>query len=370
MKKNKKVLVAMSGGLDSSVAMALLKKEGYECIGVYMNLWADKTIFNSEETKNFPQNKCCSIESLMIARSVCQSLDAPFYVLDFENDFKDSVVNYFLEGFKKGETPNPCVECNKKIKFGLLFKKMEELGCDFLATGHYALIKKDKNGEMHLYSGKDESKDQTYFLYNLTQEKLKKVLFPIGKYTKPKVREMARKLGLKEVAEKRESQGVCFYPEKTGEEFLKRYLTQKKDYKSGQIQDTNGKIVGEHKGLPFYTIGQRKGICIGGGPALYVNKMDHKKNLLYIGDENELFTQTVELKDVNFLSGELPKTNSPFSAKIRSQGKLSEGKLIKKDKKIYFKFNKPERAIMAGQSLVLYKGKELVGGGLMVWYNK
>ncbi len=360
----KKVLVGMSGGVDSSVTAALLQKQGYDVVGVYMNLWADPTVFDLEDRKKFPQNKCCSIGSLMAARSICQQLGIPFYSINFEDAFKDNVVEFFLEGFRQGETPNPCVRCNKTVKFGLLFKKMEELGCDYLATGHYAKLLTDKDGTVHLHRGSDAAKDQTYFLYNLTQDKLKKVLFPLGDYDKPKVKKMATKFGLKKLETQKESQGVCFYPEKTYFEFLKRYLKPGTDFKPGKIQTKDGEVVGEHQGLPFYTMGQRKGIGIGGGPALYVNKVDNLKNTLIVGNEDDLYSKEVELRDINFLSTP-PDEEELLQVKVRSQGLLSNAWLKRRGQNYFIEFQKPERAIMAGQSLVMYRGTELIGGGIM-----
>ena len=356
----------MSGGVDSSVTAALLKEQGYDVVGVYMNLWADPTVFDLEEQKKFPQNKCCSIGSLMAARAICQQLGAPFYSINFEDVFKENVVEFFLEGFREGETPNPCVRCNKTVKFGILFKKMEELGCDFLATGHYAKLLRDEEGTVHLHRGSDLAKDQTYFLYNLTQDKLKKIIFPLGDFNKPEVKKLAAKFGLKKLETQKESQGVCFYPEKTYFEFLKRYLKPGADFKPGTIQTAEGQVIGEHQGLPFYTMGQRKGIGVGGGPALYVNKVDTLKNALIVGSEDELYAKEVKIRDTNFLSA-LPDETEILSAKIRSQGKLSPARLLQRDGEFFVSFEKPERSIMAGQSLVLYRGTELVGGGIMSW---
>lgn len=365
MKTKGKVLVGMSGGLDSSVTAALLKQQGYDCIGVYMNLWADPTVFDLEDRKKFPQNKCCSIGSLMFARRICQQLGMPFYSINFEDVFKENVVDFFLEGFKQGETPNPCVRCNKTVKFGILFKKMEELGCDYLATGHYAKLTKGKDGLIHLSRGKDAAKDQTYFLYNLDQDRLQKIKFPLGNYAKPEVRELAKSFELKELEDKRESQGVCFYPEKTYFEFLKRYLKPDEDFKPGTIVDKEGKNLGEHQGLPFYTIGQRKGIGVGGGPALYVNKMDKLKNMLIVGSEEDLVARDVQVRQLNFLSGSAPSEELILLARVRSQGKLLKAQLKKTGETTMVHFIEPEKGLMPGQSVVFYKGKELLGGGIM-----
>lgn len=361
-----RVLIGMSGGLDSSVAAALLKEQGYDCVGVYMNLWADPTPFASEDRKKFPQNKCCSIESLLFARSICQKLDIPFYSMNLEEDFKQNVVDFFLESFREGETPNPCVRCNKTIKFGRFFEKMKELGCDYLATGHYAHLVTDEKGEVHLLRGKDEGKDQTYFLYNLTQDKLKHLLFPVGDYTKSEVREIAKRFDLKELENKPESQGVCFYPEKTYMPFLQRYLKPDEDFEAGDIEDLQGKKLGKHTGLPFYTVGQRKGIGVGGGPALYVNKVDRIRNVLIVGSEEELHAPSVRLRDVNFLSGKVPAEDELLDLRVRHQGRLAKGWIKRsEDGPFIIEFQEPQRAIMAGQSLVIYRGEELLGGGIM-----
>lgn len=355
----------MSGGVDSSVTAALLKEQGYDCVGVYMNLWADPTPFDLEERKKFPQNKCCSIESLLFARSICQQLDMPFYSVNFEQEFKKRVVDYFLEQHKEGETPNPCVRCNKTVKFGIFFEKMKELGCDYLATGHYAKLITDQEGHVHLHRGKDKSKDQTYFLYNLTQDKLKQILFPLGDYDKDEVRALARKYQLKELENKKESQGVCFYPEKSYMPFLERQFKEGEDYEKGEIVDESGKVLGTHDGLPFYTVGQRKGIKIGGGPALYVNKVDKLKNAVIVGNEEALLATGIRLREVNFLSGAAPGESEVLDMKIRSHGTLLKGHLRHDEKGYHAEFLEAQRAVMAGQSLVIYRDGELLGGGIM-----
>ncbi|MFA4815292.1 MAG: tRNA 2-thiouridine(34) synthase MnmA [Candidatus Gracilibacteria bacterium] len=355
MKTKGKVLVAMSGGVDSSVTAALLKQQGYDCVGAHMNLWKDPTV------KHLPT------DSLAVVRSVCQKLGIPSHSIHLEETFKEKVVDFFLEGFKKGETPNPCVRCNKTIKFGILFEKMEELGCDFLATGHYAHLTKSRDGFIHLSRGKDIAKDQTYFLYNLDQAHLKRIKFPLGTYTKPQVRELAKKFGLTELENRQESQDVCFYPDKTTSGFLKRYLKPGEDFKTGKIMDSQGKVLGEHQGLPFYTIGQRKGIGVGGGPALYVNKMDKIKNVLVVGGEEELIGNQINVRELNFISGTMPDENTVLHVRVRGQGKFIRAELKKSGSNYQVRFLEPEYGIMPGQSVVFYKGKELLGGGIMCY---
>lgn len=358
-------MIGMSGGVDSSVTAALLKEQGYECVGVYMNLWADPTVFDLDDKKKFPQNKCCSIESLMFARQICQKLDMPFYSINFEEKFRKEVVDFFLEGFKEGETPNPCVRCNKTVKFGIFFEKMKELGCDYLATGHYAKLKTEADGRVSLHRGVDESKDQSYFLYNLSQDKLKQLLFPLGNFDKDEVRALAKKYDLKELENKKESQGVCFYPEKTYFGFLERYLKPEEDYQEGEIKNAEGEVVGTHRGLPFYTIGQRKGIGIGGGPALYVNKVDKISNAVIVGSEAELLKDSIEIREANFLSGQEPSEETIYQVKIRSHGAFTPATIKKAGDRYQVNFQKPQEAVMAGQSLVLYNEGELIGGGIM-----
>lgn len=364
MKKGK-VLIGMSGGVDSSVVAAILKNQGYDCVGFYLNLWADPTEFSSEDTKQFPQNKCCSIASLMFARGIAQKLGIPFYSINLEGEFKEKVVEYFLEGHRNGLTPNPCVACNKNIKFGAMFLKMKELGCDFLATGHYVKIKKVA-GKFTLHRGVDGSKDQSYFLYNLSQEKLKHLLFPLGDLTKAETRELGKKFGLNELEGKRESQGVCFYPEATYKPFLERYLSPGKDFHAGKIENSQGEVLGEHDGLPFYTIGQRKGIKVGGGPALYVNKLDKIKNVLIVGSEEDLYSKQVRVRDMNFIDGNLPSEEEIFDIRMRNHGKFVRGRISKSsDTEFTVDLIQPERGVMSGQSLVLYRATEVVGGGIL-----
>jgi len=343
--RDKKVIVAMSGGVDSSVVAAMLKEKGYKVVGIFMNFWKDISL-----DKNY-ENKCCSLESIQSARNVAQILGIPFYVLNVQDKFKKKVVDYFLDELKKGNTPNPCVVCNKEIKFKILFEKMLGLKADFIATGHYARI---KNG---LFEAKDKNKDQSYFLYRLNQRHLSKILFPLGNYTKLEVRKIAKKFKLP-VHDKKESQDICFIPANGYENFLAKMLRPKK----GLIKDSNGIILGKHKGLPFYTIGQRKGIEIGGRGPYYVTRKDFKRNTLIIGSENQLFRQKMKLKNINWITN---KPNFPFKALVRTRYRSTPVyATINKDR---VEFEKPQRAITSGQSAVFYSKKgEVIGGGIIV----
>jgi len=357
--KKKRVIVGMSAGVDSSVAAALLKKQGYDVVGVFLHFWKEPG------QDALRENKCCSIESQQDARKVAQKLGIHLYTVNAAKEFKKEVVDYFLQETKAGRTPNPCVACNERIKFNFLFKMMLEMDADFVATGHYAKIEKS-SVKYHLYTSSDEEKDQTYFLYNLTQKQLAKILFPIGDHQKPAVREVAKKAGLS-VFDKDESQGLCFTPEKYPTEFLKRHLK----LKSGNIVDTNGKKIGEHQGLELYTIGQRRGINIGGTGPYFVVERDFKKNVLVVtNDENDeqIFRRAMQVEVKNWIAGE-PKLPLETKVKIRYRHPLVRA-IIKKGKlpKHYnVEFLEPQKAVTPGQSAVFYSNeKEVLGGGIIL----
>lgn len=371
MKKRKKVLVAMSGGIDSSVAAALLKKQGYDCIGIYMNFWSDPTVFEQEELNKFPQNKCCSIESLNIARRIAHKLKMPFYVLNVREKFKKKVVDYFIDTYRICQTPNPCVECNRNIKFGFLLDRMKQLGADYVATGHFARIKKGRN-VFQLYMGKDKIKDQSYFLYTLTQDKLKHILFPVGDKNKDEVKRLAKKFGFKETVGKKESQGVCFFPDKNHADFLKRYFP-KSVLNKGPIETVEGKRIGEHKGLQFFTVGQRKGIEIGGEKEpWYVVRLDYKRNALIVGKNKDVFQNKFVVHKLTFTEKELKDGDYTLRARIRYRFPPEKAEFQKKGNQAIVIFKKAQRAITPGQSVVFYKRDKVLGGGIIksVVYGK
>ncbi|HUV80970.1 MAG TPA: tRNA 2-thiouridine(34) synthase MnmA [Patescibacteria group bacterium] len=353
-KRNKeiKVAVAMSGGVDSSAAAALLKKQGYEVIGVFMKFWKEA---------GQGENRCCSSESENRARKVAKILDIPFYVFNFEKEFKKRVVDRFLDGYEKGITPNPCVVCNKEIKFGLLIEKALASGADFIATGHYARKKqaKGKDGKMEykLYRGKDKKKDQSYFLWQLNQKQLEKIILPVGDYQKSQVRNLAKKFRLP-VSGIAESMEICFIPGKL-EDFLKKRIKTK----PGPILlADNKKIIGCHQGLPLYTIGQRKGIELSGGP-YYVVKKDEKKNTLVVASvlkDEALWSKILKVRKINWLSGRKPKQNLKIKIQIR-YGQEPVAAIFNR----FLKLQTRQRAITPGQSAVFYRGKELLGGGII-----
>jgi tRNA-specific 2-thiouridylase len=393
--KKKRVIVGMSSGVDSSVAAALLKQQGFDVVGVFMHFWKEPA------SDSLVENKCCSLESLEDARRVCQILGIPLYTANAEKEFKKEVVDYFLAEYAAGRTPNPCVACNEHIKFQVLMKKMLEMEGDYIASGHYTQKRQILNSKLQipnkskisnlksekfvykLYQGADQEKDQSYFLYNFNQKQLAKILFPIGGYQKSEIRKIAEKLKLP-VFNKDDSQGLCFTPEKYPENFLRRNLSLKK----GQILNTAGKVVGEHEGLPLYTIGQRRGINIGGdGPYFVVNK-DLQKNILIVTNNEKdpkLVCAQMEVEKVNWIVSE-PKLPSQILVKTRyrqpavpaiiEEVNNSEAQPRSSEKPVrgqasapiyLVKFAQPQRAISPGQSAVFYTAKgEMIGGGRIV----
>jgi len=369
--KNKKIVVAMSGGIDSSVATALLKRAGFSVIGVFMIFW-------SENSQNQRWNKCCSPGAQMRAREVAKRLNIPFDVLDLRKEFKEKIVDYFLKEIKKGVTPNPCVECNRFIKFGLLLQKAKSFGADFLATGHYARLRREipnskfqiPNYRYKLLMAKDKEKDQSYFLWRLNQDQLKHIIFPLGDLTKEEVKKLAKKFKLP-VLDIPESQEVCFVTTNL-EDFLKKYLKPK----PGKIVDKEGKLLGEHKGLIFYTIGQRKGIGLSGGP-YYVLEKDTKNNLLIVTkNEKDLYKKELIAREVNWIV-DTPPLPIKVKAKIRYLHKPASATVLSyqpssqrgRASLVKVVFDKPQRAITPGQSVVFYKRNEVLGGGIITIAN-
>ena len=351
--KNKKVAIAMSGGVDSSVAAILLREQGYKVFGVFMKFWSDPKI---DEESAF-ENKCCSTESKLNAKRVADKFGFPLYTINVQDEFKKLIVDNFINAFSSGVTPNPCIQCNKLIKFDLLLKKIKALGADYLATGHYAIIKNNK-----LYRAKDKSKDQSYFLYNLTPAQIKNLILPLGKYKKEEVRKIAKKHNIPQ-AKIKDSQDICFAPRKHYEKFLKKYIPTKYQ-KPGNIVDINSKkILGRHNGLPFFTLGQRSGIKIGGTGPYYVVGWDQKNNELFISkntNDSKILSDSFTIKESNWIA-EIPKANKKFDIQIRYQSELFSGNISKNK----IKLDTSARAVTPGQSAVLYSGQEVVGGGII-----
>jgi len=360
MKKDKKkVILGMSAGVDSTVAAFLLQKQGFEVVGVFMHFWKEESLDKTAE------NKCCSLESYQELKKICQQLKIKLVTVNVAREFRKEIVGYFLKEYENGRTPNPCVVCNREIKFKFLLQKMLEIKADYLATGHYALIK-NKNGLYKLFEAKDKEKDQTYFLYNLNQKQLAKILFPVGGYKKSEIRQLAKKFNLS-VHSKKESQDICFVA-KDVNSFLQKYLKLKK----GKIVNQEGKVVGEHLGLPLYTFGQRKGINIGGDGPYYVSGKDFQKNILQVTnckDDRALLSHGVELEKANWISGLAPKI--PMKVRLRTRYRnplvsaIIESHNVKR-KTLNVSFDRPQKNIAPGQSVVFYgKGGEVFGGGVI-----
>ncbi len=356
---NKKAIIAMSGGVDSSVAAYLLKEQGFDCIGVTMKLFANEDAGISRE------KTCCSLDDVEDARGVAFKLGIPYYVFNFSGEFKDTVIKIFIGAYEKGETPNPCIDCNRYIKFEKLFKRMKELDYGYIATGHYARIEYDTgNGRYLLKKGFDETKDQNYVLYAITQEQLAHTLLPLGWLSKKEVREIAEQKGFAN-AKKHDSQDICFVPDGDYAKFIESYTG--KTYENGDFIDCEGNVLGRHKGLIRYTIGQRKGLGLALPAPLYVGLKSIKNNTVTLCENEGLFSKSLEADDFNWIA--VDKIDSPLRVKAKIRYKQREQwALVNQisDRKVYIEFEEPQRAIAKGQAVVLYDGDVVIGGGRII----
>jgi tRNA-specific 2-thiouridylase len=354
------VAVAMSGGVDSSVAAALLKEQGYDVIGVTMNLFSlPKEACHSENLRS-----CCGWKAQEDANRVAIALGIPHFVVDFRTEFEASVIADFCREYRRGRTPNPCIRCNRFIKFGLLLERVKGLGADFVATGHYAKGGVDPaSGRRLLRKGLDAAKDQSYFLYPLTQAELTRTLFPVGEYTKGQIRGLAAEYRLP-VAEKAESQEICFIPDDDYPRFLKERWPDA--FRPGPIVDTRGKKVGTHGGIAHFTVGQRRGLGIAAPHPLYVVAIDVGKNTIVAGKNEDLYRRGLEASDVNWISGEGPAESRAARARIRYKHVEAPATITPKDPgKILVEFEKTQRAVTPGQAVVFYDGDIVLGGGII-----
>ncbi len=351
-----KVVVAMSGGVDSSVAAALLKEQGHDVIGMMLRLWSEP---GKEDS-----NRCCTPDSMAQARRVAAKLDIPFYVIDAKDVFHKTVVQYFLDGYARGETPNPCLICNRQIRWTFLLDHALALDAEYMATGHYVRITKNEIGKSQLLRAVDRSKDQSYVLHVLTQDKLKHALFPIGDYPKTEIRAIAERYGLP-TASRKDSQDLCFLAGEDYRTFLERNAAEM--LQPGEILTQAGAPVGAHNGLANYTIGQRKGLGIASPVPLYVLGKDAATNSLIVGTQEELGMRDLTARDVNWLSGEAPTELFRAEVKIRYTAKEAAAWVMPLDgRNVKVQFDAPQRDITAGQAAVFYQGDLMIGGGIII----
>ena len=353
----KKALIAMSGGVDSSVAALIMKEKGYDCIGITMKL------YDSETGQACRSRTCCTLEDVEDARQVASALSIPYYVLNFKDDFQKKVILPFVETYENGGTPNPCIRCNRFMKHEKLYKKAEELGCDYIVTGHYARIRYDEEKQRYLLlKAKDEKKDQSYVLYFLNQEQLKHSIFPLGEFeTKEEVRAIAEKNGFFN-ADKPDSQDICFVTSGSYGDFLEKF--RGKPYPKGYFVDEEGNKLGKHKGIIRYTIGQRKGLGLALKEPMYVAGKNLEKNQVILTKGPALYSEALEAEDFNWISMDPPKEEYPVTVKTRYNAKAVPAFVsVKEENNVFLRFEKPERAVAAGQAVVLYDGEIVVGGG-------
>jgi tRNA-specific 2-thiouridylase len=367
-----KIAVAMSGGVDSSAAAAILKEQGHELVGFTMQLWDQRRGINVDENGDPLPSRCCSLDDVYDARRVAEELGFPFYVLNLERDFERDVVQPFVSSYLNGETPIPCVACNSRLKFASLDRLAVSLGCEKVATGHYARVEFDATTNRYkLLRGRNEQKDQSYFLWELTQEQLSRALFPLGEMSKPEARDAARQHGLVGVAEKKESQEICFVPDGDYAGFIDRYLDAEAATDrlpgTGEIVDASGRVLGQHGGIHRYTIGQRRGIGIADERPLYVISLDAGQNRVTVGPQEELLGTTFTAAGVNWVASAEPGEPVRAEVRVRYRHTAAPATITQlPNNRVQVVFDEPQRAITPGQATVFYRGDEVVGGGWIV----
>lgn len=356
----KRALIAMSGGVDSSVAALLMKQKGYDCIGVTMKL------YDNEEIAIEREKTCCTLSDVEDARAVCAKIDIPYYVFNFKDSFKEKVMDKFVESYKCGCTPNPCIDCNRYLKFAGLYQRAKELECDVIVTGHYVQVVQDKD-KFHLLKGVDAGKDQSYVLYNLTPDQLAHTEFPLGGMEKEQVRKIAEENGLVN-ARKKESQDICFIPDGNYRNFIEK--TGEIKVGCGDFVDKEGNVVGQHQGYYQYTIGQRKGLGISAKEPYYVVEIIPEKNQVVLGSNEDLFHTKLVANDFNWIETGIP-SGASIQAKVRYGHKPAAAKFeILEDGKVQVCFEEPQRAFTKGQAVVLYQDNMVLGGGTIVGYGE
>jgi tRNA-uridine 2-sulfurtransferase len=359
MSSKGKVLVAMSGGIDSSVTAMMLHEQGYEVIGITMKTWDYQSSGSSKK-----ETGCCSLDSINDARQVAVNLGFPHYILDIRGEFGDHIINNFVDEYLAGRTPNPCVLCNTHIKWEALLKRADMLGCEFIATGHYAQVR-EENGRYVVSRGLDLNKDQSYVLWGLSQESLKRTIFPLGKFTKPEIRKMAEAYGFAELANKPESYDICFIPDNDYRAFLKHRMPELEHQVEGGDFIFKGEKVGKHRGYPFYTIGQRKGLDIALGEPVFVKNIVPETNTVELGTKEDLNEQQLYIRDFNLVKyGALPHDFVALT-KIRYKDPGTSATVNTEGNKLHVVFHQHVSGVAPGQSAVMYEGNDLVGGGFI-----
>ncbi len=365
MSSKGRVLVAMSGGVDSSVAAVMLKEQGYDVIGITMKTWD----YSRVGGKSDKETGCCTLESMNDARQIAVKHGFKHFIVDIRDEFGDWVIDRFVDDYMNGRTPNPCVLCNTHIKWAALLRRADNLGCDYIATGHYANVR-EENGRYVISKGLDPKKDQSYALWGVEQKHLARTIFPLGSYEKTEIREMAEEFGLMKVADKPDSYEICFVPDDNYRRFLKdRVDGLEERVKGGKFVDQDGNIVGEHEGYPFYTIGQRRGLDLALGKRVYVTDINPKTNVITIGEKEDLVATTCRAKNINLSKyGEVPGGEMEITGKIRYNDDGVVGQLKQLgDDEIEVTFPTGREAITPGQAVVCYEGNDVVGGG---WIHK
>jgi tRNA-specific 2-thiouridylase len=361
MSRHGKVLVAMSGGIDSTVAALMLHQEGYEVVGITMKTWDYASSGGSKK-----ETGCCNIDSFNDARAAAVHHGFPHYILDIRDEFGDFVVDNFIEEYLAGRTPNPCVMCNTHIKWRALLKRADAMDCAFIATGHYAKVRQFENGRHVISKGLDETKDQSYVLWGLQQDLLSRTILPLGKFRKTEIRQMAHDFGYPELAKKSESYEICFVPDNDYRGFLRRNVDGLEEkVNGGHFVDKNGKILGKHKGYPFYTIGQRKGLDIALGRPVFVTAIDPSTNSVMLGDEEDLLQNEMLVGKINYIKYNQIPDGMESIIKIRYKDFGNNGTLHNKPDGIGVKFYDHAKGIAPGQSAVFYEGEDVMGGGII-----
>ena len=353
-----KAIIAMSGGVDSSVAAHLMKEQGYDCIGTTMKL------FHNDDIGVMREHTCCSLDDVEDARSVARKLDIPYYVFNFSDRFRECVMDKFVAAYENGTTPNPCIDCNRYLKFEKLFQRARELGCEYVVTGHYARIECDADSEKFLLKkAVDDNKDQSYMLYTMTQEQLAHTLFPLGAMTKSEVRKIAEMNGFCN-AHKHDSQDICFVTSGSYTDFIRQYTGR--SYPEGNFVDTNGNILGTHNGIINYTVGQRRNLGISFGKPVYVCRINADDNTVVLGDKQELYSKEAEATEFNWISGAAPDQEIRCKVKVRYRQQEQWAVAVPLENgNVRLVFDEAQRAVTPGQAAVLYDGDIVLGGGII-----